>query len=107
MAYETILYDVADGVATITLNRPDVLNAFNKQMTEELQDVLKTAERDRSVRCLVLTGAGRAFSSGEDLKARQASGATFGDTLRLRYNPTISRMRNLDKPITRAINGPA
>src|SRR5689334_9418567 len=108
MAYETILYDVADGIGTITLNRPDVLNAFNQQMTTELQDALKTAERDRAVRCLVLTGAGRAFSSGEDLKARQAEGnMAFGSTLRDRYNPIISRMRGMDKPIIGAINGTA
>jgi 2-(1,2-epoxy-1,2-dihydrophenyl)acetyl-CoA isomerase len=107
MPYETIIYDVADGIGTITLNRPDVLNAFNKQMTDELQDALKAAERDRAVRVLVLTGAGRAFSSGEDLKARAGGTATFGDTLRTRYNPIISRMRNMEKPILGAINGTA
>ena len=110
MAYDTILYEVAGGIGTITLNRPDVLNALNKQMTDELQDVLKAAERDRAVRCLVLTGAGRAFSSGEDLKARQAAGGdqmAFGGTLRDRYNPIIRRMRGMDKPILGAINGTA
>jgi 2-(1,2-epoxy-1,2-dihydrophenyl)acetyl-CoA isomerase len=107
MAYETILYEVADGIGTLTLNRPDVLNAFNKQMTDELQDALKAADRDKAVRVLVLTGAGRAFSSGEDLKARQGGNATFGDTLRTRYNPIISRMRTMEKPIIGAINGTA
>jgi 2-(1,2-epoxy-1,2-dihydrophenyl)acetyl-CoA isomerase len=108
MPYETILYDVADGIATITLNRPDTLNAFNRQMTSDLQAALKEAERDKAVRCLVLTGAGRAFSSGEDLKARQAEqNTTFGGTLRERYNPIIRRMREMEKPIIGAINGTA
>ena len=96
MDYETILYELDQGVLTITLNRPDVLNAFNRKMTDEIQDALKKAERDSAVRCIVFTGAGRAFSSGEDLKARQAEGtAGFGSTLRDRYNPIILKMRNI------------
>ena len=74
MAYETILYELTDGLLTITLNRPEVLNAFNGKMGTELLDALKKAERDTAVRAIVLTGSGRAFSSGEDLKARQAEG---------------------------------
>jgi 2-(1,2-epoxy-1,2-dihydrophenyl)acetyl-CoA isomerase len=106
--YETILYTLDEGVLTITLNRPDVLNAFNRQMTTEIQDALKKAERDPTVRCIVFTGAGRAFSSGEDLKARAADGASdFGSTLRQRYNPIILKMRNMDKPVLGAINGVA
>ena len=74
MEYQTITWGMSAGVGTLTLNRPEVLNAFNKQMTDEIQDVLKQAERDKAVRCLVITGAGRAFSSGEDLKAHRESG---------------------------------
>ncbi len=108
MDYETILWAVDDGVGTLTLNRPDVLNAFNPRMTTEIQDVLKQAERDRAVRCLVITGAGRAFSSGEDLKAREADGSqSFGEAVRSRYNPIILRMRALPKPILAAVNGVA
>ena len=108
MEYQTILWSVQDGVATLTLNRPDVLNAINKQMTDEIQDALKGAERNKAVRCLVLTGAGRAFSSGEDLKARQdAGGPGFGDTLRARYHPIILKMRSIEKPIIAAVNGVA
>src|SRR5919205_452252 len=100
MNYETILYTLDQGVLTITLNRPDVLNAFNRQMTAEIQDALKKAERDAAVRCIVFTGAGRAFCSGEDLKARQAEGVTgFGTTLRDRYNPIVLKMRSIEKPI--------
>jgi 2-(1,2-epoxy-1,2-dihydrophenyl)acetyl-CoA isomerase len=106
--YETILTTQVEGVLTITLNRPEVLNAFNSVMGRELLDALKKAERDPSARCLVLTGAGRAFSSGEDLKARQAEGTVgFGATLRDRYNPIILKMRNIEKPVIGSINGVA
>jgi 2-(1,2-epoxy-1,2-dihydrophenyl)acetyl-CoA isomerase len=108
LAYETILYTQDEGVLTITLNRPDTLNAFNSVMGAELLDALKKAERDPAARCIVLTGAGRAFSSGEDLKARQAEGITeFGSTLRNRYNPIVLRIRNMDKPVLGSINGVA
>ncbi len=108
MDYETILYNLDEGVLTITLNRPDVLNAFNRKMTDELQDAFKKAERDSAVRCIVLTGAGRAFSSGEDLKSRSANGESdFGSTLRQRYNPLVSKMRNIEKPVLGSINGVA
>lgn len=108
MDYETILYALDEGVLTITLNRPDSLNAFNSKMTTEIQDALKRAERDPDVRCIVFTGAGRAFSSGEDLKARQAEGTTgFGATLRERYNPIILKLRSIEKPVIASVNGVA
>jgi 2-(1,2-epoxy-1,2-dihydrophenyl)acetyl-CoA isomerase len=108
MPYETILTTQDEGVLTITFNRPDTLNAFNSTMGRELLDALKKAERDPEARCIVLTGAGRAFSSGEDLKARQAEGITdFGSTLRDRYNPIILRIRHMDKPVVGSINGVA
>lgn len=108
MDYETILYNIEDGALTITLNRPDVLNAFNSKMGVELLDALKKAERDAAVRAIVITGAGRAFSSGEDLKARQAEGITeFGSTLRERYNPIVLKLRNIEKPILASVNGVA
>src|SRR5687768_16195674 len=108
MAYEAILSELDQGVLTITLNRPDVLNAINKRMTDELLDAFKTAERESAVRCIVLTGAGRAFSSGEDLKARQAEGnSDFGSTLKQRYNPIILKMRNIEKPVIGSLNGVA
>jgi 2-(1,2-epoxy-1,2-dihydrophenyl)acetyl-CoA isomerase len=108
MVYETLLVDDADGVRTITLNRPEALNALSEQLKDELADALKAAERDRSVRCLVLTGAGRAFSSGQDIKELQAaSGLSIGQALRDRYSPLIVRIRSMEKPIIAAVNGVA
>jgi len=108
MAYETVIYTVAEGVATLTLNRPDVLNAFNQQLTDEIQDVLKKVERDEAARCLVITGGGRAFSAGEDLKSHAGEEQrSLADSLRNRYNPIIRKLAALNKPVLGAINGVA
>jgi 2-(1,2-epoxy-1,2-dihydrophenyl)acetyl-CoA isomerase len=96
------------GILTITLNRPDALNAFDRAMKESLLKALKAADRDRDVRVVVLTGAGRAFSAGQDLKERSGPNATpLSVELRLRYNPLILAMRRLEKPIIAAVNGVA
>ena len=107
MAYETILYNASDGVATITLNRPDKLNAFNDQMIAETTDAIKASGRDGEVRCLVLTGAGRGFSSGQDLGDFQGRGedVSVGEHLRHGYHRLIRQMVSLEKPIIGAING--
>ena len=108
MSYENILYNLEDGALTITLNRPETLNAFNSKMGLELLDALKKAERDPAVRAVVITGAGRGFSSGEDLKAREAEGTTgFGTVLRDRYIPIVLKIRNMEKPVLGSINGVA
>src|SRR3954469_10125807 len=105
---DTILRDATDGVLTLTLNRPDALNSFNVEMKEALLAALKDAARDKSVRVVLLTGAGRAFSAGQDLKERQApGGADLGTELRTRYNPIVLAMRRLEKPVIGAINGVA
>lgn len=105
---------VADdgGVRTLTLNRPDVYNAFDEALTAELAEALKRAERDDSVRAVVITGAGKAFSSGQDLgelKDRYRSGAVpeLSKDLRRRYNPLIERLAGLPKPTIAAVNGVA
>jgi 2-(1,2-epoxy-1,2-dihydrophenyl)acetyl-CoA isomerase len=106
--FETIVYDVSDGVLTVTLNRPDVLNAFNDQMSYEMQDALRQAERDESVRCIVITGAGKGFCSGQDLRDRtETEQFSFVWSLRRRYNPIISRLRTIEKPVIAAVNGVA
>ncbi len=109
MSYETILFDQTDGVATITLNRPETLNAFNDTMIRECIDAFKRCGRDPQVRCVVLTGSGRGFSSGQDLAAVQARGQEFsiGEHLRQGYHRLIKTMVGLERPIVGAINGVA
>ncbi|SEW14618.1 enoyl-CoA hydratase-related protein [Chitinophaga arvensicola] len=103
-----LLLDIQDGIATITLNRPEVYNAFNDPLSYELQDALKTAEKDPAVRVVVLTGAGKAFSSGQDLKASMESGKRdLSESLRKRYNPIIRAIRNMPKPVICRLNGVA
>lgn len=107
MSYETILYEVTGGIATITLNRPDTLNAFNDQMIRETADAFKQSGRNEAVRCVVLTGSGRGFSSGQDLAEVQGRGDSFsiGEHLRHGYHRLIKQMVTLEKPIIGAING--
>lgn len=160
--FSTIQAQSADGVLTITLNRPEVFNAFNEPMSVELSAALRNAQRDDAVRCIVLTGAGRAFCSGQDLaeirdryapslspasagsaprslgapnandrpeagpsetsrdrpdagSARRASAAPsspaveldFGNHLRQKFNPVVSRLRAIEKPVIAAVNGAA
>jgi 2-(1,2-epoxy-1,2-dihydrophenyl)acetyl-CoA isomerase len=103
-----IRMETTDAVLTITLDRADALNAFDRAMKDELLAALKAADRDRAVRVLIITGAGRAFSAGQDLKERQDPGAADLITeLRTRYNPLILAMRRLEKPIIAAVNGVA
>jgi len=105
---DTVLRASADGVLTLTLNRPEALNSFTIEMKEALLAGLKDAARDRSVRVVILTGAGRAFSAGQDLKERQGPNVPdLGTELRTRYNPIILAMRRLEKPIIGAVNGVA
>ena len=108
---ETILYSLQDGVARLTLNRPDKLNAFTDPMLAALEAALKSAERDPEARCLVITGAGRGFSAGQDLAAVQArdseGGMSFREHLERTYNRVIARIRSIEKPVIAAVNGVA
>jgi 2-(1,2-epoxy-1,2-dihydrophenyl)acetyl-CoA isomerase len=108
MSYETILFEVSNGIATLTLNRPDVFNAFNEQQSFDVIDALKKCEKDKNVRVLILTGAGKAFCSGQDLKSiAGAKNRSLSESLYKRYNPMIRAMRNLPVPVICKLNGVA
>ena len=106
MTYETILYESSEGVATITLNRPQQLNAVTRRMAEEWAMALAEAERDERVRAVVITGAGRGFCVGQDLSTLK-EGLSGGQILRQMYNPILVALRRLPKPVIAAINGAA
>ncbi len=109
MTYATILYDDADGVATITLNRPDKLNALNAEMHGEVRDALRAVAESGAIRALVLTGAGRAFCAGQDLGERvidpSSAPPDLGATLDRLYNPLVRALRDLPLPVVCAVNG--
>ena len=106
--FETVRYEVADAVATITLDRPEALNALTVAAKRDLLAAFRAVDRDRAIRAVVLTGAGRAFCAGQDLRERLEPGAApLAVELRERYNPIIRQMRALDQPIVGAINGVA
>lgn len=109
MTFETLLFDISEGVCTITLNRPDSYNAANEQLTTDLQAALAHAASNDEIRCVVLTGAGKAFCSGQDLKDAPKSGdkRDLRDSLNRRYNPIVRAMRDMPKPIICGINGVA
>lgn len=107
---ETVLLALDSGVLRITLNRPDRLNAFNPDLHRGLAAAMARAESDGSVRCLLVTGAGRGFCAGQDLTERDMkspAAVDLGSGLEAWYNPLIRRMRALEKPIVCAVNGVA
>ena len=111
MAFTAIRTETSDGVMTITLSRPDRLNAFTSAMHAELREALTSAETDDAVHCVVLTGAGRAFSAGQDLTEERLSGPDgkpdFGARLERDYNPLVERIYAFPKVTIAALNGPA
>lgn len=108
MPYETILFDIADGIATITLNRPEKLNAFTEAMHEELRDAMTRVRAEASLRVLVLTGAGRGFCAGQDLsEPAMAGNSDVSTTLERNYNPLVLGLRDLPIPVICAVNGVA
>lgn len=104
MSYETILLAIDGAVGTLTLNRPDKLNSFTRQMHEELADALDGIAKAGTLRALVLTGAGRGFCAGQDLADADGD---LGQTVDRYYNPLIRRLRALDLPVIAAVNGVA
>ena len=111
MPYECISVDVTDGVATLTLNRPDRLNSFTVAMHGEVSAALDAIAEDRSIRCFVLTGAGRGFCAGQDLSDRavapDAKGVDLGSSIEKYYKPMLLRLRALAMPTIAAVNGVA
>ena len=109
MAYNTITVATDQGLATLTLNAPDKLNAVSRKMIAELKDCWETLAADTSVRAVLLTGAGRGFCAGADLSDpdRNKESGDSGSALDKYFNPVIRLMRSVPKPIVAAVNGPA
>src|SRR5450830_1806708 len=111
MTYESILFSINDGIARITLNRPDKLNSFTVAMHGEVRDALERIKADTSVRVLVLTGAGRGFCAGQDLSDRAVkpgdSAVDLGESIEKYYGPLVLTLRALPFPVICAVNGVA
>jgi 2-(1,2-epoxy-1,2-dihydrophenyl)acetyl-CoA isomerase len=114
MNYENILFEITDGIAKLTLNRPDKLNSFTQAMHDEVRHAIHKAGGDKSVRVFVLTGAGRGFCAGQDLSDRatdpNAPGARavdLGDSVEKNYAPLVLSLRALPMPVICAVNGVA
>jgi len=111
MAFETILFSIDGGAARLALNRPDRLNSFTVEMHGEIAEALTKVEQDKSVRTLLITGAGRGFCAGQDLSDRAVTpgGAApdLGESVEKRYNPLIRRLTSLPMPVVAAVNGVA
>ena len=107
--YQTILYEVERGVATLTLNRPERLNAFVNEMLSEITQALKSADRDSAVRAILITGAGKGFCAGQDLKhlADELGDNQIYEHLMTHYRPMIKLLHTIEKPVLAAINGAA
>ncbi|MFI5889501.1 enoyl-CoA hydratase-related protein [Actinoplanes sp. NPDC051513] len=107
---DSLLVDRTDAVVTLTLNRPEAMNALDVDLKEALRDTLAQLETDRSCRAILLAGAGRGFCVGQDLRehAEQLeSGRTDLDTVRAHYNPIAQRLANMPKPVVAAVRGMA
>ncbi|MFP3988108.1 enoyl-CoA hydratase-related protein [Streptomyces sp. E11-3] len=112
---DTVLYEVTDGLATITLNRPDAMNAMNTEAKVALRDAAQAAAADPAVRAVLLTATGRAFCVGQDLKehigtltaAREAGTGDMMSTVREHYNPVVRALTEMPKPVVAGVNGVA
>jgi 2-(1,2-epoxy-1,2-dihydrophenyl)acetyl-CoA isomerase len=104
----TILFQQENGVGFITLNRPEKFNSFNREMAFALHEALDKCNNDDSIRCIYITGAGKAFCAGQDLaEAMDPKGPELEQIVREHYNPIITRLRSIEKPIVAAVNGVA
>jgi len=111
MTQASVLFEVQDGYALVTLNRPDKLNSFNPEMHQRLRDALATVKSREDIRAVLLTGAGRAFCAGQDLSERVMTPGgpppDLGQTIGTQYNPLVRTLRTLEKPVVCAVNGVA
>ncbi|OEO23077.1 2-(1,2-epoxy-1,2-dihydrophenyl)acetyl-CoA isomerase [Pseudomonas sp. J237] len=111
MHFEHILFSIEDGVALLSLNRPEQLNSFNAQMHSEVREALKQLRQNPEVRVLLLTGEGRGFCAGQDLADRNVAPGTeapdLGESIEKFYNPLIRALRDLPLPVICAVNGVA
>lgn len=109
--YETLLHEKENGVATLSLNRPEVLNAFDGRLHRDLHDALDRVAEDAEVRCVVLRGEGRGFSAGadlrgEDLRRDGGEAPDLGEYLRRTYSATITKITSMEKPVVASLHGP-
>jgi 2-(1,2-epoxy-1,2-dihydrophenyl)acetyl-CoA isomerase len=105
---EPVLFEVREGVGFVTLNRPEKLNCFNRDMALLLQEILNECDRSREVRCVYLTGKGKGFSAGQDLaEIPDLSRAGIQKVLLEQFHPILIKIRNLQKPVVAAVNGVA
>ena len=111
MSQPSILLEIDQGVALLTLNRPDNLNSFNAEMHQQMRDALSQIRKDASVRALVITGSGRGFCAGQDLGDRNVAATDtapdLGESIEKRYNPMLRTLRDLPLPVICAVNGVA
>ena len=107
MDYQHILFTIDNGVGKIVLNRPEVLNSFNKEMGAEVQNALDECTSDKTIRAVLLTGEGRGFCAGQDLEEAMSPDIKIEDVVRTTYNPIVSKIRNIEKPVICAVNGVA
>jgi 2-(1,2-epoxy-1,2-dihydrophenyl)acetyl-CoA isomerase len=105
---DSILFSVEEGVGVITLNRPDKYNAFNREMALSLQGILDQCAADKAIRCILITGAGKAFCSGQDLaEVVDPNGPGMNRILSEHFNPIVTKIKWMDKPVVAAVNGVA
>lgn len=107
---QTVLYDLTESVATITLNRPESMNSLTREMKGALRDTVRRAAQDPGARAVILTGAGRAFCAGQDLREHAdnlAAGRGLDNTVREHYNPIVLAITEMSKPVVAAVNGVA
>jgi len=107
MSVQFIKFSTEDSIGKIILNRPDTLNSFNRLMAGEVQHALDVCTSDKNIRCVYITGEGRAFSAGQDLQEAISHDVKIADVVRESYNPIIQKIRNIEKPVICAVNGVA